>query len=60
MVGRDGEAPSSNDERIDYIKDLTLKTLRLKPDKVYFTYDCPLLERPLPILARLKDDLFLV
>ena len=37
MVGRDGEAPSSNDERIDYIKDLTLKTLRLKPDKVYFT-----------------------
>ena len=31
--GRDGEAPTIVDERIDTIKDLTLKSLRLKPDK---------------------------
>ena len=31
--GRDGEAPTIVDERIDCIRDLTLKSLRLKPDK---------------------------
>ena len=31
--GRDGEAPSIVDERIDCIRDLTLKSLRLKLDK---------------------------
>ena len=33
MVGRDGEAPSTADERIDFIRELTLKSLRVKPDK---------------------------
>jgi hypothetical protein len=31
--GRDGEAPTIVDERIDCIRDLTLKSLRLKSDK---------------------------
>ena len=66
MVGRDGEAPSTADERIDFIRELTLKSLRVKPDKwdrMYISdeqrhFIHSFVEGNKPIVNRLENTLF--